>query len=163
MTVRLQLVLGCGWGSRAISWFSAGGKQGLSHVDALMQDGSHLIGARSDRVGGEPPGVRIRPPGYEAWKARIVFDIPATDAQGLLFHDFLTAQIGKPYDRSVILAFILGRNWREKDSWICSELIAAALEYARIVPPLYLVASRITPVALALLVTAAGGKEVKNS
>lgn len=70
--------------------------------------------------------------------------------QSRAFYRFLRAQVGKPYDHSAIWGFASGRDWREDDSWICSELQAAALEHAGIVPnQLYLAANKITPVALA--------------
>lgn len=41
---------------------------------------------------------------------------------------FALDQIGKPYDFKAIINFGLQRDWREDDSWFCSELVAAALE-----------------------------------
>jgi hypothetical protein len=140
-------------GSRLISWFSAGH---LSHVDAVLPDG-RLLGARSDKVGGAPPGVRIRPPDYVHFARKVALSMPATDSQMTAFYDFLQRQIGRPYDMSAIWGFVFGRDWRETDSWICSELQAAALEAAGVVPQLYLAANKITPVSLALAVSAIKG------
>jgi hypothetical protein len=53
--IRLQFVLGTGLSSQAIAWFSAGH---FSHVDAVLPD-NRLLGARSDVVGGKPPGYRF--------------------------------------------------------------------------------------------------------
>lgn len=76
--------------------------------------------------------------------------------------EFLMSQLGKPYDYEAIWGFLLNRDWREPDSWICSELQARALEVAGIVPCLYLACNKITPVALALAVSAAGAKCVES-
>jgi len=37
-------------------------------------------------------------------------------------------QQGKKYDYSAIFGIALDRNWREEDSWYCSELVAASFE-----------------------------------
>lgn len=148
--IRLQFVAESGLASATIGWFSAGH---LSHVDAMLPDG-RLYGARSDNVGGAPPGVWERPADYARFARRVVATLACDDRQYLRWRIFLRDQRGKPYDRLAILAFAANRNWREDDSWICSELQARALEIAGIVPPLYLAANKITPVALALAVSA---------
>jgi hypothetical protein len=156
--ITLQFIGAEGFRSRLIGWFSAGH---LSHVDVVMFDGQ-LLGARSDTCKCElvgrtieiPPGVRIRPPNYIGHPRSLVrFDIPATVEQERIFFAFLIKQIGRPYDYEAIMGFIFNRDWRETDSWICSELVAAALERAKIVPELYLAANRITPVSAALAVS----------
>lgn len=162
MSVRLQFVYGSGLSSRAISWFSAGsGAKRLSHVDAVLDDGS-LFGARSDSIGGEPPGVYRRPAGYEKWSYKIVFELATTDAQKKAWTQFLQDQYAKKYDKLAIWGFVLGRAWRDDDCWICSELQARALEVAGIIPPLYLTVSRITPEALALVCSAIGGRMIEK-
>ncbi len=121
-----------------------------------MLPSGHLLGARSDKVGGDPAGVQIRPPNYEKFSSRVIFTIPATDAQSTAYYAFLDAQLGKPYDSEAIWAFAFNRDWREDDSWICSELQAAALIAANRVPPLFLASNKITPEALALMASAIG-------
>lgn len=144
--------------SRAIGWFSAGH---LSHVDVVMPNGG-LLGARSDhyrsRAGDTslevPAGVRIRPANYVGHPKTVVrFSIAATTDQEKTFYDFLSRQIGRPYDYEAILGFVFNRDWRETDSWICSELVMAALEKAKLIPELYLAANRISPVAAALAIS----------
>jgi uncharacterized protein YycO len=156
--IRLQFVCQKAISSETIAWFSAGH---FSHVDAVL-DGGLLLGARSDRVGGQPPGVQIRPPDYVRFSRRVVFEMPVTSDQDEAFHTFLRQQLGKPYDKAAIWGFLFNRNWREPDSWICSELQAASLEAAGIIPPLYLAANKITPVSLALLVSAVGGSTAQG-
>jgi len=72
------------------------------------------------------------------------------------FYSFLMSQIDKPYDKMAILGFIVGRNWKETDSWICSELQAAALEHAGICK-FYVAANKISPDSLALAISALPG------
>ena len=105
-------------GSRLISWF--GHLEPVSHVDAVMPDGT-LLGARQDG------GVKIRPAGYETFSRMIRVTLPCSDIQETEFYSFLTSQLGKPYDETAILAFAANRNWQDEDSWFCSELQTAAL------------------------------------
>lgn len=149
----MQFVRDPNLAATVIAWFSAGH---LSHVDCLLDDGT-LLGARNDSVGGKPPGVQIRPPDYTKFTTKVVMTIEVTDAQREAFLNFLMAQVGKPYDTQAIWGFLFNRDWRQEDSWICSELQAAAAEYAKIVPQLYLAANKITPVSWALAASAIGG------
>jgi uncharacterized protein YycO len=148
--IHLQFVLGTGLPSRGIAWFSAGH---FSHVDAILPDGS-LLGARSDQIGLVPPGVQIRPPYYETWKERVVMTLPASSIYDSQFYAFLKLQLGKPYDKTAIWGFVSGRDWREEDSWFCSELLSAALEVSGACPNLYAPRNKITPAALATVMSA---------
>jgi len=144
--------------SRVISWFSAGH---LSHVDANLRDGTFL-GSYECATGSIPAGVRIRPTGYYPFSRRVTFSIPATAQQRARWLAFLNAQLNKDYDWDAIWGFIFNRDWRDPDAWICSELQAAALEASGIVPRLYLAANKITPVALALAVSAIPGVVIRD-
>lgn len=150
--ITLQFSATGGLESDAIKLFSRGWP---SHVDAMFPGaGGTLLGARSDVIGGQPPGVRIRPLGYETWQHTQVIQLNATPEQEDAFHRFLFAQVGKPYDKIAIAAFAVARDWREPDSWFCSELIAAALEACDWFPaPLANVVNEITPRDLLLLVS----------
>jgi hypothetical protein len=136
-----------------IAWFGAGQ---FSHVDAVLHHG-YLMGARHDSLGGKPPGVWARPPGYDKWTRRVVMEVPATPEQTKAFYDFMWAQEGKPYDSEAIWGFIVGRDWREDDSWICSEVVTAAGE-ASVLPQLFLAKNRINPGMCAMAYSAIGGK-----
>jgi hypothetical protein len=153
--VQLQFVCEAAFSSEVIAWFSQGH---FSHVDAILPNGK-LLGARNDSVGGQPPGVRMRPPRYTKFSRRVVMTVPSSEAQALKFYEFLGEQVGKPYDTQAIWAFAFNRNWRETDSWICSELVSAAGEASGIFPALYLAANKITPVSCALAFSAVGGSE----
>ena len=159
--IELQFVSEAGLSSWAIGWFSAGdAKTRVSHVDAVMPDGS-LLGARyacDGAISSKKGGVQLRHPEYAAFTRRVHVTLPCTSAERDAFSRFIFDQLGKPYDWKCIAGFFSGRDWREDDSWICSELIARALEVAHIVPTLYLGANRITPVALLLLLSAIGAR-----
>lgn len=104
-----------------------------SHVDCVLPGGG-LLGARDDRVGGAPSGVQIRPNGYINFlrTQRIILPCPETSQEA--FYGFLRGQLGKPYDQTAIAGFVFQRDWRETDSWFCSELQGVALESAGIFP-----------------------------
>jgi len=130
-----------------------GGAGPFSHVDIVEADG-RLYGARSDVVGGMPAGVQSRPPDYQKFARRVRMSFSTTPAEEKTFWDFAYAQRGKAYDTTSILAFVLNRDWREPDSWFCSELATACLETAGICPPLYSPVNKIEPVTLAIVCSA---------
>ena len=137
-------------GSEAIKIFERGWP---SHVDLVLGDGT-LLGARSDSVGGKPPGVQIRVANYQVFEKIERLSLRATAEQESGFLNFLEAQIGKPYDKLAIAAFAVERDWREDDAWFCSELAAAALESCGWFPkPLANTVNEITPRDLLLAVS----------
>lgn len=121
--IRLRFV----WGYDPLSaLIRAGERDGdcPTHVDNIMPEGT-MLGAHLDG------GVQIRPPGYDAAPTMrdLVVLVPwASDIQQSAWEAFLLAQVGKPYDATAIAGVALNRDWREPDSWMCSELAAAALE-----------------------------------
>ena len=143
MSVSLQFVLGSGWSSMLISWYGQG-YGGFSHVDAVLPDGT-LLGARSDAIGGQPPGVRIRPPDYEKWARRCVVTIPATTQQAADWEGYLRAQLGDPYDKSDILGLILGIPLMSAGHWICSALQFSGLRVIGKVPAITQIPQQISP------------------
>jgi hypothetical protein len=121
-----------------------------SHVDAVLEDGS-LLGSRDDVVGGKPSGVQIRPAGYLNFKDEKILSIPCDDPIAKLFYATWASQIGKPYDQTAILAFVLERDWRAMDSWFCSEGVTWAAEQAKLFPfPLAMPTNKVTPSGLYL-------------
>jgi hypothetical protein len=120
----------------------------FSHVDAVLSDG-RLLGARADG------GVQARAGGYAPFSRVLRVALPAHDDQAARFHDFLTAQLGRPYDLRAIAAFAVDRDWRRPDAWFCSELQCAALEAAGwFAHPIATPANRVTPADLLLLCSA---------
>ncbi len=148
-----QLSLGRGLTSSLISWFGGGG---YSHVDVITPKGL-LRGARSDRIGHKPAGYWDRPLSYDDWVKITVFDLSCTPTQEKRYWEFSNAQMRKPYDSRGILGFVFGkRDWREDDSWFCSEEVCANAEYAEIFPTMYEHANRVDPGDIAFILCALG-------
>lgn len=57
---------------------------------------------------------------------------------------WLAAQIGKRYDWTALLSWIVRRNWQDEDSWFCSELTEAFIDLFS-TPRFRESVSRITP------------------
>lgn len=143
----LQFVRGKDFGAKAIMWFS---HAPYSHVDTVLPN-EQLYGARSDKVGGQPPGVYGRVPSYVEGCPVLRIQVAMPPVMEAKYFDFILAQRGKPYDSSAIWGFGFGRNWRDDDSWFCSELVAAGLEASDYFGhPISLDANKITPADLIL-------------
>lgn len=153
--VRLSFVCGASLSSRLIAWYG-NGYGGYSHVDAVLKDGC-LLGARDDAVGGQLPGVRIRPQNYEKWSRRAIVDIPCTEGQAVDWEAWLRAQIGKPYDSGAIWGFITGARDHQKGHWICSACQTGALRHVSLLHKIPVPDSQVTPNSLLLLATAGLG------
>lgn len=121
-----------------------------SHVEAVMPEGD-IVGAHADG------GVMARQPGYDKGETtREVFvSLECDNETERKFCEFMRSQVGKPYDMTAIAAFMLGRDWREQDSWFCSELITAALEHSGwLQQPLCIGVSHISPRDVLLILSA---------
>ena len=157
--ITLQFVAAKDFGSRVIQIYERGWP---SHVDAVAPDGS-LYGARNDKLMGAPAGVQMRPSGYYPFYRLERYYLPADAETTAKFWEFLRLQEGKPYDQTAILAFAFQRDWREPDSWFCSELIAAGLlSCGWFWHNLSNVVSTITPRDLLLLVSPWSHKEANT-
>ena len=128
-----------------VSWLIRAAEMGFlfSHVECVMPDGT-MLGAHADG------GVQARPSGYDAAYNPIetIVEVLSPSDKEAAFHDFLLAQIGKPYDMGAIAALAgreawateeailadLQKPWETPDRWICSELIDDALEVAGVLP-----------------------------
>ena len=162
--IDLRFVLGYDCESTAIGVFSAGH---LSHVDAVVPAGGislapdwapgDLVGARSDKIGGKPPGLQCRPFGYEKVKSAEVFHLPAAVEQEQSFWAFLYSQEADRYDEWGIVAFAFNTNWHKAGTYFCSAAICDALQSADWMAPTYYAYNKITPVALANLVSSRRG------
>ncbi len=124
-------------------------------ADGTTGPDSPLLGARFTSIGGQAAGVRIRPPDYDKWFIVTRISIAVTDDQYDAALAFLYAQIGKPYDMTAVFGFMLNRDWREDDSWFCSELIVRVPDLIkRFEFPLAMRENRIDPcTAFAILST----------
>lgn len=157
MILRWQFVTENDFGSRAIQYATSGR---ASHVGFLLDDDSEL-GARFDKVTVKGKtykrGVQIRPRGYSDFATRTVIAHEVPDAVGCRYREFLFNCINDSYDWRAIISFFGTRDWREPGQWICSELQAAAWEYAWMTRRLFSHANKISPVGFALVVTGSGG------
>lgn len=133
--IGLQFSAKSGLPSLAIRTFTRGW---VTHVDSMLPDG-RLFGARWNG------GVQARLPDYTKFTQKKVMYLPATPEQETVYFDFMLAQLGKPYDHTAIAAFVFNRDWREDDSWFCSELVTVAMETAKIIRPLTTSSNRVTP------------------
>lgn len=148
----LQFIRGDDVGSNIIAYFGHGAN--FSHVDTVVREG--LLGARSDSVGGAPPGVQIRDPNYvRGARAILRLELECSPEITQRYLDFVYAQIGKPYDVEGIEAFVLGRDWHDPDAWFCSEMVGAGGEHSGYFPyPLATPSNRLTPADLLLAISA---------
>jgi len=142
----LRFVEGGAWDSKVIQYST---RCRWSHVEALGPDGT--FGAMLKG------GVRWRKLYDASYRGALhveVQEIACSAFAEAEFWQFLQEQNGKPYDWRAILSFGLGeRDWREEDSWFCSELLCRALEVAGLLElPGDIPVSRITPRDLWILV-----------
>lgn len=105
------------WAIRFFTWSD------ISHVDLVLPDGS-LLGARASG------GVERRQPGYATFSKTSRYSVTVPASVAVKLFNLAEAQEGKKYDFSAIMGFIFRRDWREDDSWFCSELVAWCFEQA---------------------------------
>jgi uncharacterized protein YycO len=100
-----------------------------SHVETLTPE-DKLLGAHFDG------GVQARERDYDKGKfyKEQYINLPASPEVTAAFYTWNALQVGKPYDLTAIAAFVARRDWRETDSWFCSELMAAGLETVKYFP-----------------------------
>lgn len=144
----LRFVEGGGWDSKIIRWDT---RCKWSHVEFYDEFTGVTLGAMLDG------GIKRRmlcDSEYRHTVSDSYLDIHVTPYQFTNYKRFLDCQLGKPYDWRAIVSFGLGqRDWREDDSWFCSELQARGLEVAGILKlPDDIPVWRITPRDLWVLV-----------
>lgn len=118
MEIKLRFISEHSIGSAAIRFWTW---SKYSHVDIVLPEG--YLGARKD-------GVKIRPFDYCKPSRVDMGIIECSDEVANKVIEFAKAQIGKPYDFEAITGIVFHRDWAEDDSWICSELVAAAFQNA---------------------------------
>lgn len=156
--ILIHAVCGADIPSRLIAWYGQG-YGGFSHIDIQRPDGT-LAGARSDHVGGQEPGFRIRPPDYEKWCRIALIAIACTPEQQAKSEVWIRDHVGAKYDRNAILGFLLGRRMHGKGQWICSAAAKAILLDAGLAHPGGVSDSQITPDTIVELAIAGLGGEV---
>ena len=121
-TIELSFVCEDTFGSKLIQWFT---HSDFSHVDIIDEDG-YRVGARMD-------GVWTRKKDYTIFTRDERIIVPCLNKE--VAWNWLSQQIGKPYDKEGLLRSFLfnaGRSveWRDEGQWWCSELGMAFLEEA---------------------------------
>ena len=131
----------------------------FSHVDFIVPEG--LLGVSGkDNALLDPGGVVVR--AHEAWpylgKPKIA-TIKCSDTVAKAAIDACRSQVGKPFDNSALWGFLNDqakeplRDWRDPESWFCSELIAWSLEKAGLFSyPLAVAKNRVTPADVLLII-----------
>jgi hypothetical protein len=155
-TFRFQFVRGDDLASDLIAF---GGAGQFSHVDIMLDDG-RLLGARSDTVGGAPPGVQVRTPDYAKWTKQVIIEVPCTMGQKLAAFAFADSKVGESYDKVAILAFALGTDWHNAHAEICSEFGAQVGQAGGFWAELYSPANKITPVELSIVASSVKGRAI---
>jgi hypothetical protein len=156
LSVRLRLVRGMGWDSKFIEW---GSRSCFSHAELINAAGTKTFGAQLKG------GVRFRYVtdrcyrNVERWE---IWEIPTTLLQNREIAEFIGKTNGLPYDWKAIVSFALGeRDWREPDSWFCSEWYMRMLEVAGVAKvPAEEPVDRIDPGDLYLIVSQISGAKV---
>lgn len=118
-----------GLGPAIIRWFT---RSKWSHVDIVV--GSDLQDKTAPIIGATTKGVicyTLSDRLFHAKRAVAVKIVPngivadQVEASKLEALKWLQSQLGKKYDwGAIFFAIGLNRNWRDEDSWFCSELAA---------------------------------------
>jgi uncharacterized protein YycO len=101
----------------------------FSHAEFKLPDGTYLGSLMKG-------GVQIRPADYAKYDVEALFVADVTPEVETKIYEFIHKQIGKPYDKLGIINLALQHkdnntgSWKDDTAWFCSELIAAAFEYA---------------------------------
>jgi hypothetical protein len=120
-TLQIRFIRGTGWDSKVIEWDTRCWTSHVELVSIFMTFGAQLKG-----------GVKWRSvldPCYKNVDWIEVFEIQITDLQHERLQKIMEETDGLPYDWRAIVSFGLGqRDWREPDSWFCSEFVCMVLE-----------------------------------
>lgn len=129
MKIKLRFTTSKSWISnviRLMTWSD------FSHVEFLVDDEtprqfSHGCEGYLGSLG--HGGVLLRPLDYDTPQRQVLattVDLPTEMAFAVW--SFAFRQIGKPYDVGAILAMPWRQDWKQPDSWFCSEMVAAAFD-----------------------------------
>lgn len=118
------------WLIRTYTWSE------IDHVEFLLPNQGKTLGAIPNG------GVQLRP--YVKQEGEIIAHVHCSSEVARKVMDFAHSQIGKKYDWSAIYGIAAKRDYHDPDRWICSELIAAAFEYAKL-PLLNVNCNRFSP------------------
>lgn len=138
-----------------MAWYGQGWG-GYSHVDFLLPGGG-CVGARSDRLGGLPPGFELRSDGYEKWKRRLVLSLPCTQEESEEAVHWLVDKLNEPYDKRDILGLLLGKDLSSGSGWwICSSAQLALAQHLNKLPAFSISPQQFSPNMLLVALEAIG-------
>jgi hypothetical protein len=102
---------------KLIEWFTW---SHFDHVEVISPDGLNSASAL------EFHGVIERPIDTVLAKAKnyTIVEFPADPVKT---YSFVLSQLGKSYDYASVFGIAFHKNWNEKNTWFCSDIIAAAL------------------------------------
>lgn len=93
-----------------------------SHVDIILGDGQHVIGATALE------GVRVEYV-HEMKRKSSAWAIYEFDCKlDRELQQLAISQLGKGYDYLAIIGFIFRKKWQKETRWFCSELVAWVAE-----------------------------------
>ena len=147
MELTHRMYRGPGLISRVIGYFGAGY---YSHIDVRTPQGYYRGAFENERtVRGiwYPPGYEDRPEAYYGPALRVTdYTIDVSVGQWEEYWRASNAKLHKPYDyRGLWETFVEGRQWRDNDSWWCSEAVADNLEQGYIITDLPSVMKAVEP------------------
>lgn len=124
-----------GWLLRFVMWSR------WSH-SAILDEASGMV-YDSTLLGG---GVCVGPMGefLQHYRRHEMRDIDVRVGRLEESRAWLRAQVGKPYDWTALLSWIVRRDWQEPDAWFCSELTESFIDQFS-TPRFRESVSRITP------------------
>lgn len=124
-----------GWLLRFVMWSRWSHSAILDEVTGMVYD-STLLGG----------GVRVGPMGafLQHYRRHELRDIDVRVGRLEESRAWLRTQVGKPYDWTALLSWIVRRDWQEPDAWFCSELTESFIDQFA-TPRFRESVSRITP------------------
>lgn len=143
-TITLQFSTSTEWSSAVIRRLL---HSPFSHVDYVVP-GEGLFGAS------DPGGVMLRGFQYQPFLTRHNATLQTTPKVVARFHELMLSETGRAFDNDALWSFLStdDRPWRQRDRWVCSELLCYALEAADFFPyPLAVQKNRVSPADLLLL------------
>lgn len=129
--IAIDFLLGPDWISRTIAWFGQG-PNGWSHCASVIRDdihGERYLDARSDVVGGVPPGVHVRSIAEEKWIKKCRASLEVTQAEYDSFEANLRAKISDLYAKPDILGFILNKDLHRSGTYYCMALALNGVQH----------------------------------
>lgn len=122
--MKIALYKGTSWMSKLITWQTRGI---YSHASIILNNGEII---EAWQIGSGVRVIKSLSEGHTKNTLVDIFDFDHSQEGARLAEKFLEAQVGKKYDWRAIARFLTKRRGDNKDKWICSELVFAAVQHA---------------------------------